>query len=221
MHLTRTSNPGNPALDMAITGALLRSAAARRSPDTVRLFRPGPTVAFGRLDQLRPGCPAAREIAIAHGFTPVLREAGGHAAAYDQGSLLLEIVRREEHTFGDLDGRFAHLAMLIRDALLLLGIAVTVGALQNEYCPGRFSLHLPRGPKIAGIAQRIINGASLTTAVLAVSTAADIPTVTADVYAALELPLDRATVGALRDHHPQIDVERVANAIATKLVSGA
>jgi len=45
----------DPALDMALTGALLEGVADGSVEETVRVFRPGPTVALGRMDRVRPG----------------------------------------------------------------------------------------------------------------------------------------------------------------------
>ena len=41
-----------PALDMAISQAVLE-AVARGEPGALRIYRPAPTLAFGRLDGLR------------------------------------------------------------------------------------------------------------------------------------------------------------------------
>ena len=58
-----------------------------RSTSVLRVYRPAPTVAFGRLDRLRPGFGAAVAAARRHGFEPVLRAPGGHAVAYHEGCL--------------------------------------------------------------------------------------------------------------------------------------
>jgi octanoyl-[GcvH]:protein N-octanoyltransferase len=94
MELLRARHPDDPVLDTAITHALLRQVGAGEKPATARIFRPGPTVAFGRLDALDTDAyDNARAAARAHGFTPLLRLGGGHAAGYDDGSVLVEIVR--------------------------------------------------------------------------------------------------------------------------------
>jgi octanoyl-[GcvH]:protein N-octanoyltransferase len=214
IELLRESNPTQPELDMTLTGTILRSVAAGRCPGAIRIFRPGPTVAFGRRDKLRPGFEMACRVAQAHGYTPVVRHAGGHAVAYDDNSIIIEVLRPEDRLTGDLEGRFTDLSTLIRDALGQLGVELELGELPNEYCPGRFSLHLPGGPKVAGIAQRIIKGASLTTAVLTVGSAAALRSLSSEIYAALELPLDPGTVGTVADRFPEIEPDVVANAVA-------
>lgn len=154
------------------------------------------------------------QVAERHGFEPVTRHAGGHAAAYDHGSVVIELARPEDQIVGGIEARFSELASLISTSLARHGVALELGELPGEYCPGRFSLHIPGGPKVAGIAQRIIKGASLTAAVLAVGSGDRLRAVTAEVYAALELPLDLTTVGAITDYHPSVATNVIADSLA-------
>ena len=55
LRLIIAGRPEDPLLDIALTHALLQEVAAGRHAPALRLFRPGPTVAFGRLDVLRNG----------------------------------------------------------------------------------------------------------------------------------------------------------------------
>src|SRR3954470_24030678 len=70
------------AYELAISHALLTRVAARELPTTLRLYRPAPAVAFGKLDTLPAGYRAAIAAARSHDYEPVLRLPGGHAAAY-------------------------------------------------------------------------------------------------------------------------------------------
>ncbi|HEX4011824.1 MAG TPA: hypothetical protein VHX62_17515 [Solirubrobacteraceae bacterium] len=200
------SHPDDPAFEMALTQTMLEAVAGRSAPETVRVYRPGPTVAFGRLDRLRPGFDAACRAALADGRSPVLRLGGGRAAAYDRECVVVEVIRAQEKLIGGLDERFEDLVALLRDGLAAAGVAVEVGELPGEYCPGRFSLHLPGGPKVAGVAQRVISGASLTTAVLVVAGGDGLRATIADVYDALALPVDVAAAGAVTDRRPDVAV---------------
>jgi octanoyl-[GcvH]:protein N-octanoyltransferase len=204
--LVAAAHPDDPAFEMALTQAMLEAVAGRSMAETVRVYRPGPTVAFGRLDRLRPGFDAACRAAVAHGRSPVLRLGGGRAAAYDRDCIVIEVIRAQERLIGGLDERFADLVALLREGLAAARVPVEVGELAGEYCPGRFSLHLPGGPKVAGVAQRVIAGGSLTTAVLVVAGGDGLRATIADVYAALELPVDVATAGAVADRHPDVAV---------------
>src|SRR4051794_41593255 len=96
----------DPPLDLAVSHALLRRVAARGLPATLRVYRPGPTVAFGRLDALGEGFGAAVAAAREHGFVPALRIAGGTPAAYTSPALIVDaITPQEERAFAG-SGRF-------------------------------------------------------------------------------------------------------------------
>lgn len=213
MDLLELAHPTDPARDMALTGALLGAVADGSSPEVIRVFRPGPTLAFGRLDRLRPGFPDACRIAAGAGWTPVLRWGGGHAVAYDRDCVLLEIIRRRPPGAIELDPRFVEATRLVTDALAPLGVALELGERPGEYCAGRFSLHLPGGGKVAGVAQRVVRGATLTTAAIIVAGGQPARPVLQDVYAALAVPMDPRTVGCLTDAHPGLSAETVRRAL--------
>jgi hypothetical protein len=67
VRLLRAGFPDDPALDVAVGHALLERAARGEIGPTVRVYRPGATCAFGRLDTLAPGFGAAVAAARAHG----------------------------------------------------------------------------------------------------------------------------------------------------------
>jgi octanoyl-[GcvH]:protein N-octanoyltransferase len=196
-----------PALDMAISQALLE-AVARGAPGVLRLFRPAPTLAFGRLDALRPGFPEARAAAERHGFAPVLRLAGGHAAAYHEQCLVYEEIRPAERLHEGLEERFAGATALLAGALAARGADVRVGPVAGEYCAGRHSVNLGGRVKVVGVAQRAIRGASLLSAFVIAGGGDAVRAVLTDVYAALALDWDPGTAGAL-----DLDVAAVAAAV--------
>ena len=223
MELLTVAHPGEPALDMAVSHALLRRVAAGELPETARIFRPGATLAFGRLDAQSPGYAAARTAAVGLGWAPVVRLGGGRAAAYDPGSVVLELVTRNARVAEGLQERFAAGVRLFVAALEGVGVAAEVGELPGEYCPGRWSLHLHDGPKVAGAALRAVRGATLFTAVVVVEGGARVRAAITAVYDALALPWDPATAGALEDQRPGLTSPEVAGALADELVrrSGA
>ena len=71
LELIADASPADPVLDIALTHALLLEVAGGRRGPALRIYRPGPTAAFGRLDALAPGFGRACATARAHGFTPV------------------------------------------------------------------------------------------------------------------------------------------------------
>jgi lipoate-protein ligase A len=206
--------PDDPVLDIAVTHALLREVAAGRRGPAVRVFLPGPTVAFGRLDALREGFAAACEAARQHGHTPVIRSAGGHAAVYDAGCVVVEHVTPEDDVTAGLQDRFAAQSGLLRDVLLGLGLDARIGELRGEYCAGAHSINLDGRLKVVGIAQRAIRGAALTTAVITVQDGPRLRALIGDVYDALGLDVVPSTAGTLDERLPGITAGRVAALVA-------
>jgi octanoyl-[GcvH]:protein N-octanoyltransferase len=196
----------DPALDVALGHALLERVARGERDGLVRLYRPGATVAFGRLDALRPGHGAAAAAARAHGFAPVMRQPGGHAAAYDGDAVCLDIVRPGPDALPALQDRFAEAADLIAGALRGLGVDARVGAVPGEYCPGSSSVNAGGRIKVAGIAQRVVRRAALLGAVVVVGGTARIRPVLEEVYAHLGIAWDAATAGSVQDVAPSVTV---------------
>ena len=203
----------DPALDVALPHALLGLVAEGRRGGVLRLYRPHPTVAFGRRDSFLPGFAQAAAAAQRLGFTPVIRGAGGRAAAYDGGCLVIdEIVPEADSTIG-IQARFSYEAELQAQALRSLGVDARVGEVPGEYCPGEFSVNARGRVKLIGAAQRIVRGAWLLSSVVVVEDAPGLRAVLEDIYAALGLDWDPATAGGVADEAPGVDVEGVREAL--------
>ena len=71
---------------------LLAAAKQGRLGPTMRVYRPAPTVAFGQRDAHLPGFEEAARRCRELGFEPLVRKAGGRAAAYHEGCLILDHV---------------------------------------------------------------------------------------------------------------------------------
>jgi octanoyl-[GcvH]:protein N-octanoyltransferase len=213
MRLLRESFPEPAALDIAVSHALLQRVAEGQHGPVARLYRPGPTMAFGRLDALRPGFAQAGAAARSHGFEPILRLAGGHAAAYDERSLIYEEITPELDVTAGLHERFRECAALLAGALDELGVDARVGEIPGEYCPGAYTVSASGRVKLVGIAQRAVRGAALVTAFVQVGGGARLRSALVDVYSALELEWDPATAGALDDVLSGASVADVEQAI--------
>lgn len=202
--------PADPVLDIAASHALLAEIAGGRRPPALRIFRPGPTVAFGRLDALSPGfvraCATARELE----FTPVLRSVGGHAAVFDERCVVVEHFTHEEDATSGLQARFERQARLLRDALVSLGVDARIGQLPGEYCAGAHSVNVGRRVKVAGIAQRVVRHGAMTSAVVVAGGGAELRRAIGCIYGALDVGVDPATAGALDEEIPGVTVEAVA-----------
>ena len=217
MYLLTDHHPDDPGLDMALTQAMLQAVAAGTSRAAIRVYRPGASVAFGRLDARSPGFSTAAHVARQHGRVPVVRLAGGRAAAYDQDCVIIEVIRPAEQVMGEIEDRFRGMASLLSDAAALAGVPLELGELPGEYCPGRFSLHLRGGPKVAGVAQRVIQGAALTTAVLVVRGGDELRATISAVYEALGLPVCPDVAGAMSDMYPGITMNSIENSIMASI----
>jgi octanoyl-[GcvH]:protein N-octanoyltransferase len=207
----RSARP--PALEVAVAHALVEQVNEGVFDSVLRVYRPAPTMAFGRLDRLRPGFEAAVEAARRHGFEPVLRAPGGHAVAYHEGCLGIDELVGEPDPIAGMHSRFALSGDRVARALRALGVDARVGPVPREFCPGEFTVNARGAVKLVGTAQRVLRHASLLAASVAVDGADRLRAVLVEVYAALELEMDPATVGAVADEVPGVSVDDVERAV--------
>lgn len=214
MRLLTTVFEEDPPLDAALAAALVRRAARDPHAETVlRAYAPAPTLAFGRLDAIRPGFGQAVAAAREHGFTPVLRAPGGHAAAYHEQTLVLEVVAADADAVAGVRPRFERAAAALAGVLRGLGADARVGPVPGEYCPGEFTVNGAGRVKLAGIAQRLVAGSWLVGAELVVADAAPIRAVLTDVHAALGMAFDPGTAAAVADLAPGVTLETARDAV--------
>lgn len=205
--------PAHPVVDIALSHALLDGVASGRRAPALRVFRPGPTAAFGRLDALLPGFDRACALAREHGLTPVLRSVGGHAAVFDERCVVVEHVTREADATAGLQARFEDQSRRVRDVLAALGADARIGELEGEYCPGAHSVNVGGRVKVAGIGQRMVRHGAATSAVVVAGGGSELRAAIAAIYAALELPVDVARAGALDEELPGVDAATVARGL--------
>ncbi len=185
--------------------ALEMLAAAKRGDmgPTLRIYRPQPMVVLGQRDARLPGFDDAVRTCRALGFEPLVRKAGGRAAAYHQGCLILDHVEPQTNAVAGSRSRFAGFGDMYASALRRAGADAAVGEIPGEYCPGEFSVHgaTPGGVKIKliGTAQRVVSGAWLFSSVFVVEDAAPLRRVMEGCYSALGLDWDPETAGAAED----------------------
>ena len=213
MDLLEGSAGAGPALDVALPHALLARVAAGDRGPVLRSYRPQPTVAFGRRDSFLAGFPGAVAAAKRRAFTPVVRGAGGRAAAYDEGCLVFDLIMPADDSTTGIQARFSVEAELQARALRGLGVDARVGEVPGEYCPGEFSVNARGHTKLVGAAQRIVRGAWLLSSVVVVEPAAKLRAVLEDVYAALGLEWDPATTGSVAEEAPGVSIEAVRDAL--------
>src|SRR4051812_45723666 len=136
----------------------LAAVARGERPPALRLIVPPPAVSFGRLDALRPGYDRARAVAARHGFAPLLRAPGGHAAAYHEGCLVVEEIVHEPDAMPGVQDRFRSRGERLAGALRDVGVDARVGEVPGEYCAGRYSVNARGAVKLVGTAQRVVRG---------------------------------------------------------------
>ncbi|WP_254765989.1 lipoyl protein ligase domain-containing protein [Salinilacihabitans rarus] len=205
--------------DRATSARLLDVAAGGER--AVRVWAPHRQVAFGRRDARREGYDRAREAAAERGFTPVERDVGGRAVAYD-GETTLAFARAEpvaDFRRGT-DERYERLSADVEAALRALGVAPERGEPDDSFCPGAHSLSAggAAGGKVVGIAQRVRSDAAVASGVLLVDAREELAAVLDTVYAALDVPFDPDTVGSVAAAGGPADPARVREAVEAALV---
>jgi octanoyl-[GcvH]:protein N-octanoyltransferase len=205
------------AEDLDFGLSLLAEARRGNVGPTVRLYRPEATLAFGQRDANLSGfaeaCAAARRL----GFEPLIRKAGGRAAAYHRGCLVIDHIEPQPDAMVRAKARFSHFGELLSGALRSVGVDAGVGEIPGEYCPGEFSVHGTGSDgaqvKLVGTAQRVVSGAWLFSSVIVVEDPAPLRAVLTDCYAALGLEWAPGTAGAVTDLVPDLTVEAVEAAV--------
>ena len=189
--------------DLNFALAMLDAARSGTLGPTLRLYRPEPTVALGQRDARLPGFDAAAEACRAQGFEPLVRKAGGRAAAYHRGCLVLDHVEPDDEGVAGSRPRFAVFGELYASALRAAGVDAAGGGIPGEYCPGEFTVHGTTGTgrkiKLVGTAQRVVAGAWLFSSVVVVQDAAPLRRVLTGCYSALGLDWNPETAGAAED----------------------
>lgn len=185
------------------------------------LHRTGRRAAFSRRDTLAPGYPAAAQACERHGFAPFVRPVGGRMAPYHADTLVIDLAAPDPLARNGIRERFEIMADAIVAGLRVLDIDARVGEVPGEYCPGDYSVHAVSAAhgarKLAGVAQRVNKWGSVVSAMVVVADPEPLRAVAVDAYAALEQPLDPASVGAVGDDRPDVTWSQVAGAIRDEL----
>lgn len=206
----RQEQSSGAAADLQAALAMLASARNGELGPALRIYRPRPTVAFGQRDARLPGFAAAAAACRDQGFEPLIRKAGGRAAAYHEGCLIVDHIEPEPNAVARSLARFSCFAELLATALQDAGVPAGVGEIPGEYCPGEYTVHGGTGDnriKLVGTAQRVVSGAWLFSSVVVVRNAAPLRRVLTSVYAALGLDWDPATAGAAEDLVPGLTMD--------------
>jgi octanoyl-[GcvH]:protein N-octanoyltransferase len=217
LELRRQAFPDRPAFGTAVSEAIMRRVAAGELPATLRVHRPARELAFSKQDASANGFPAAVSAARAAGFEPVVRLAGGRAAAFHEGTLAIAWSRPEARPVAGTRVRFSELADVVVAALQDLGVDARIGEVPGEYCPGAWSVNARGEVKLAGIGQRLIAGAAHLGCVLVVNDSALLRSALEPVYSALDLDWSPATAASVDDEVPGVGLDAVEEALLGQL----
>jgi octanoyl-[GcvH]:protein N-octanoyltransferase len=214
--ISPTPISGSAAEDHALSRDLLERVARREIDGALRIWTPVRALALSRLDELRPGAAAASAAAERAGVEVVRRVSGGHAVVLGRGSFCAGIAEPAT-TFEGTQQRYQRLSDAIVGALAELGIEAGLGELAGEWCPGTWSIR-SGGVKLAGLAQRAIKGGAWAEAVIDLSPDPSARALLAEVYDALELPLDAATLGSVEEISGRpVSFAKLAGALQARL----
>ena len=203
----------DPAVDTALSRAILQRVDAGELPATLRLSRPRRVVALSRQDARSDGFEAAVEGARSVGFAPILRLAGGRAAVFTPGTIAFAWAVPAEVPVDGTVERFRTMATALATAISGFGVDVRIGEVPGEYCAGRWSVNVAGRRKVAGIGQRLLRRAAHTGGVVVVSDAAAVNLALTPVYAAMDVTWDPGVTGAV-DQSSTVSWDDVRTAIA-------
>ncbi len=211
--LLTESFPADPALDTALSRALMLRVAAGDLPETLRISRPGSIVAFGKRDAVSPGYREAVRAARGGGYEAIERLAGGRAAVFHEDTIAIAHAVPDPDPRSRVDERFEATAGLLASALSRLGVEARVGEVAGEYCPGAHSVSVRGERKLVGVGQRLVAGGVHVGGVVVVAGADRVRDILLPVYAALALDWRPETTGAVTEEAPAQTWESVSAAI--------
>ena len=215
------SHPNRPALDTAVSRAVLEQVAAGRMGETFRLYIPGRVVAFGRQDVVAQGYRGAVDACRREGFEAVERLAGGRAAVFHEGTLAFSWAIPTADPLREITERFHEVDRIVIGALRSLGFDARVGEVPGEYCPGRYSVNLEGRLKVMGVGQRLRRGVAHVGGVIVLSGRAPINRVLTPVYRELSFGWDPEATGSLRAVRPDTEARQVTGALLGELARSA
>ena len=213
IRLVRESFAARPALDTAVSHALLERVSAGLEPETLRLYRPAAVVAFGPADTVSPGYAAACAAARGADFEAIERLAGGRAAVFHDQTIAFAWTIPDASPRAHVGERFAELSAIVAAAFRRLGVDAHVGAVPGEYCSGAYSVNARGERKLMGVGQRLFAAAAHVGGVVVVGDSERLREVLLPVYRALGLEWDPSTAGSVRDELGTVSYEAVERAL--------
>lgn len=217
LRLHRQAFLDDPALDVAVSRAILVRVADGELPETMRITRPPAMVAFGRQDVASVRYRDAVKAARATGFEPIERLAGGRAAVFHEQTLAIAHARPDTEPQAHIYPRFEEASGWIERSLRGMGVDARVGEVPGEYCPGGYSVNARGAKKLAGIGQKLVKGGGHLGGVVVVQSGARVRGVLVPVYQALGLDWNPSTAGSVEDELPEVTMDDAEQALIDEL----
>ena len=183
----------------------------------LRFRRPKPTAAFSPQDTTHPDYERIKQQARENGFEPIERGTGGRLTMFDQHALAVTLIWPHAEPHAHTMRRYEIFSGMIVRALMKLGVDARVGELPNEYCPGKFSINAGGQVKLVGIAQRMNRRCVQMGAIIAVERSNKACAAIVEAYAAMGLPFDPGTYGAIKDVLPSKSYNEVCATVAASM----
>ena len=131
----------------------------------------------------------------------------------NESCLLIDVIEPVSRRYEGHRAAYQAVAEALTHGLRTLGIDAHVGEVPEEYCPGEFSINARRVVKLVGISQRVISGARLVSAMVAVEEPGVLPDVLTEVYRELAFPWNTATFGSVSHETADVTFSEVSFAL--------
>lgn len=183
----------------------------------VQVYAPLKTVAFSRRETFIPGYQKAASVARKLGYEPIIRTSGGRAVAYDETSLVFDLVLPEPAQRYGNDFIFHELGLTLVAALRAMKIDARLGEVPGEYCPGKYSINARGKVKLIGTSQRAAKGARLISGAVLLGNTQELRNVLTEVNRAMAFDWNPATVGSLHDEIGSVGQVRFKKILTNEL----
>lgn len=206
--------------DLLASSRLLSVVAANQNLGRlVRIYKPAPTVAFSGLERRLPNFQNAVSEAVAYGFEPVVRPAGGRMVALDQEWLVVDVITPEIYQSVRHSDIYLEFGTTFVRLLQQLGVDAAIGEVPGEYCPGEYSINSRGIVKMVGTAQRVRRGARLFSACIPFSISLSVEFMFTAINSALNLDWQSKTLVGLDTEAPGTTMLDLENALVANFAA--
>ena len=211
MEILTVQGLDRPEDGFGLQQAVLEEVAAGSRDATALLWTSPRYVGVTHPETRLPGFGEAVRLAGEDGFPVLVRNSGGGAVAANEGSISFSLTSPVEDLRHGLYDRYSEAVELILAALINLGIEAEAGEVEDEFCPGAYSIRSGgySGVKIAGLAQRVTRRAARVEALVLVTDTSELRGALVRFYGALGLPFRPESIADL----PGTDVPRAIGAL--------